>query len=395
VAEALINGCYEPFGHRTKGDHRNMILDFDSQKLLGNATYRLDTPAQREFSAKDKKANRIYIETKYGELVKHNFQVRLDAATRNFAAGLAERLDRNNQRASKIAANKCKKKPNVSYVKKLAALRKEKNVLLRVIKDSKDGQDRSASIEYLIRHGAGFVLPDTIDECNKRCNACQKEIRLLEKSHRSHRRHEQQALAQQKEADGDKKGAKEIRNKIVAENTKNMYQKIRSCRGIKKSGLSRLEVPADENERDYKNCVQWVSCDTPKEIETKLIDRSHFHFGQAKGSFPTVPPFSSWIDWEASTYEAELILNGEFTSDDIDELAQDLIRHTMKQTELDSIKAEVTIEEYVGKIQSWPEGTSTSPSGFHLSHSKSLVSPHDLDLATEKKKKKTKNLFKR
>ena len=36
------------------------------------------------------------------------------------------------------------------------------------------------------------------------------------------------------------------------------------------------------------------------------------------------------------------------------------------------------ITEWIGKISAWSESTTTSPSGFHLTHSKALVTKHDL-----------------
>ena len=38
--------------------------------------------------------------------------------------------------------------------------------------------------------------------------------------------------------------------------------------------------------------------------------------------------------------------------------------------------------EWIGKISAWPESKSTSPSGFHLTHSKALVAKHDLSPGT-------------
>ena len=53
-----------------------------------------------------------------------------------------------------------------------------------------------------------------------------------------------------------------------------------------------------------------------------------------------------------------------------------------KRDDLDSIPDILTIEEWMGKILAWKEATSTSPSGFHLTHSKALVAKHDLPLDT-------------
>ena len=50
----------------------------------------------------------------------------------------------------------------------------------------------------------------------------------------------------------------------------------------------------------------------PQEIEEALQKCNEAYFGQAHRSFPTIPPFSEWVDWQASTYQAKLILNGVF-----------------------------------------------------------------------------------
>ena len=171
---------------------------------------------------------------------------------------------------------------------------------------------------------------------------------------------------------------------LAAERTKNMLKELQHARGgSQSSGLSRLEVPKNPDEKTFKQCKEWITIDTPKDIEEKLLSRNQTHFGQAHGSFPRIPPFSEWIDWSASTHQAELILDGNFTPPDLEELAQDLIRHMEKRTQLYSQKEEITAEEWIQKIKILSENTTTSPSGFHLTNSKALVATHDLILTSE------------
>jgi hypothetical protein len=118
----------------------------------------------------------------------------------------------------------------------------------------------------------------------------------------------------------------------------------------------------------------------PEVIETKLRARNKHHFGQAHGLFSTVPTFSEWIDWGASTHQANMILEGTFSDAEIEELAQDLVRHMKKRSGVDNIQGTLTVSEWIGKIKAWAESTSTSPSGFHLTHSKALIAKHDLPL---------------
>ena len=94
--------------------------------------------------------------------------------------------------------------------------------------------------------------------------------------------------------------------------------------------------------------------------------------------FPTIPPFSEWIDWGASSHISELILQGTFHPLEVNSLTSNLIRHMKRCASLDQIPDTLATTECIGKISAWPETTSTSPSGFHLTHSKALVAKHDL-----------------
>ena len=49
-----------------------------------------------------------------------------------------------------------------------------------------------------------------------------------------------------------------------------------------------------------------------------------------------------------------------------------------RRATLNQIQDTLTAKEWTGKISAWPESTTTSPSGFHITHSKALVAKHDL-----------------
>ena len=108
IADAVLTGCYEPFGYRTKGDHRNISIDFDALKLFGNPTYNLATPTTREFTSKDRVAVSQYIQAKHEYLITHHFESRLTDLQENFSPESAEQLDRDLMRASFDAANRCR-----------------------------------------------------------------------------------------------------------------------------------------------------------------------------------------------------------------------------------------------------------------------------------------------
>ena len=119
-------------------------------------------------------------------------------------------------------------------------------------------------------------------------------------------------------------------------------------------------------------------------MEHYLLEHNKKHFGQARGTFPTIPPFSDLVDWSATTPAADLILQGDFDDEAITDAGKLLIEQLESTTALNSISAHITEDEWTGKIKTWREATSTSPSGLHLGHHKSLVIEfHDDDTVNE------------
>ena len=385
VSTAVTKACYEPFKHRDiPNDHRNMVIDFNIERLFGNSTQQLGPIASRDFTSKDRSSNRVYIEQKYKFCVQHNFASRLDSLKENWNPRLAERLDRDFQRAGEHASRKCAKKPRgIPFVKQLASLRTRKNLLLKLISAAKWNKSFDSGILYTTRNQSVVNVPTTLEACQQECRIVQRQIREMTKDAVHHRHNALQAELNQAIASGNKQQSKALKHRMAAERTKAMYAKLRQCRGNLKTGITRLDVPADPTTTDYTGCTEWLTIDTPEEIEDRLLTRNRRHFGQAHNTFPTKPPFSEWCDWGASTHTAELILEGDWQSEELDEMQQSLIDHMKARVTLEAIPAPITKEEWMSKIKIWPESTTTSPSGFHLGHSKALVAPHDLDTTTE------------
>jgi hypothetical protein len=96
-----------------------------------------------------------------------------------------------------------------------------------------------------------------------------------------------------------------------------------------------------------------------------------------------VPPLSEHINFEASSRECELILEGEYDTAELDEITALLIRNMKKKTRLDAIPCAISEKQFVDKLKNWPERTSTSPSGIDLGHYNALIRPHNVPLNTE------------
>jgi hypothetical protein len=113
----------------------------------------------------------------------------------------------------------------------------------------------------------------------------------------------------------------------------------------------------------------------PDEITQYLKARNQRHFGEATGTPFTQAPLAELITWQADTDTAELILQGAYTNDELDDITQLLLKHCQSVSTPDAIKPELTLTEFTAKLKIWRESTSTSPSGRHLGHYKAVCRP--------------------
>ena len=154
-----------------------------------------------------------------------------------------------------------------------------------------------------------------------------------------------------------------------------MFEKLRRMRGTDKhTGITTVKVPSDPTV-DPKHCTEWTEVDTPEEVKAAIQERNRIHFGQAEGTPFMTPKMKERLDFMASTKTAELILDRMYQPDDVTSAAAALADH-LRKAPVPEIEAELSEEAFQGKLKSWPEKTTTSPSGLHLGHWKALVLPH-------------------
>ena len=82
---------------------------------------------------------------------------------------------------------------------------------------------------------------------------------------------------------------------------------------------------------------------SPRRNQLLLVLRNCRHFGQAHGTPFTKLPLSQKIDWGANSITSDLILEGNYTDDDIDEFTRMVIEQSKALTALDSISGQITI----------------------------------------------------
>ena len=177
------------------------------------------------------------------------------------------------------------------------------------------------------------------------------------------------------------------------EDTAQMYQRITAAQAkTKNDAVTSIQVPIPwPDHEDIHNAPsvpdaaswpkhpdQWRTVDTPLAIQKYIQYRNQKHFGQGHGTPFTVSPLREYFYWQASTKEAELVLNGDFDSSDLSHLQQCLLNHCKKTSNTPDLPMEITETEFKKRFTKWSESTTTSPSGMDLGHYKVLFPPSNL-----------------
>eukprot|EP00957_Ditylum_brightwellii_P187526 14281095-Ditylum_brightwellii.AAC.1 len=131
---------------------------------------------------------------------------------------------------------------------------------------------------------------------------------------------------------------------------------------------------------DPTSATTWRLIELPKEILHYLTICNRHHFGQAMRALFTVPPLGQHFDWAANSMMSELVLQEEYTNNELNDITQLFLSHCKLQTEDSNIGAKITCGAWIGKTCAWRESMTTSPSSRHLGHFKALVQHHSLNL---------------
>ena len=156
----------------------------------------------------------------------------------------------------------------------------------------------------------------------------------------------------------DHQAARAIRQLRNAERRIRVYRYFKACRskGTSPKQIHAIKVPTNwptskspnltsTQLSDPKLAKDWREVKCPQEIEFLIKLRNQRHFGQAehdKTPF-TQEPLRSRLNWSASTGTADLILEGNYSPNDIDDISQLFLTHCKKATALDSLHHLVTL----------------------------------------------------
>jgi hypothetical protein len=388
---------YPPFQYGTNSDHRPIMIEFHTEMLFGQVYALPNNMATRCVKAKDKKSVTQFISKWYEEVDKRqgfSFQTQLDDDSA--PPNIVEIVDEILGISGDIAEQSCQRRRPEFFSNQIVQQRLRVSILRGHLNALRLGKDRSKQLSRRMeRLGLAFPLPPTQTTTLEALKQAHEELRQTCKNSAEVRQAELEEKIENALQNSRKTRAQILKAIKTAETNQKTYKILKAMkrRTQSSSSLDRVEIPSSwpsweesivsiESLEDPKTCTQWRSVTQPQEIEYYLMLRNRMHFGQAQGTPFTCSPLQRDFDWLASTPEAEQLLRGQYRSDTDIPNCMDLLQACTALTSLDATPAEITLEEFQGKINSWRESTTTSPSGRHLGRYKALFAQGYLDSGT-------------
>lgn len=398
IAQAVRACGYEQFNYRFHTDHRASFIDFDTEKLFGSATPTLMNHSSRILHSNNVKEVTQYITQRHALLTSCNAFARAKALTKpGNRHQFAERLDADVLRTSNIAERRTHRFREPPWSIELSTARKKVSILAKALTMKKTGIDHTDILRQETANLHDIVeIPDSIEECSTALKRAKKHVtEIVERSFATRESERDNHIAQLEAEIEAGRGKPQqdtkakltiLRNLRKAEAIKKLFQKLQTLRQTRqRGGITRLEVPLNPQDNP-KTCTHWKVIDVPTEILTQLQQRNQKHFGQAQGTPFTIPPLSDDLGFTSMTPSGKLILDGQYDIAHLDASVQLLVNHLQSNTRAHETPHTPSIanEDFVNKLKTWRESTSTSPSGLHLGHYKALLARHEFSDLSDK-----------
>ena len=376
LASAMTACEYEPFNSKFPTDHRAYFFDFSTDQLFGSETQTLASPASRMLKSNNVEQVTQYIKTTYEFMESRNV---FNRAERLILPGdrdaYLERLDKDVVKASLDAERKTKHFREPAWSVELTKSRHTVSVLKKCLSAIRTGLDHSSIISKHVQDaGLNIILPSIQHECSSQLRIAQKAVKTIVSTsfqRRNEERNERIRSLESSMSTKDKAHATLLRRLRRAEKIKALFEKLKALRARgQRGGVTRIEIPVHPCE-DPKTCNDWQTIDVPDEIVYHLQAQAH-------GTPFTCEPLITDIGFCGDGLGAEDILQGQYQSHPLASQIQLLLQHLKLTTEMAQLRSFPTIshDELVGKLKVWRESTTTSPSGMHLGHYKSLIARH-------------------
>jgi hypothetical protein len=391
VMDCIKSIGYSPYNWFINSDHRALIVDFDERLLLGKPADPMPSPNLRGCRSNDRNHVATMIHQWHKHLRENNIFELLQSQqlTSTLTSQEIEKADRLVGQGGDSGEKLCKRRRPAYYSNTIAQARTLKSITKGNLHALQQGKDLTAVFqERLNQYGICFEIANTMETAAQQYTDTQHALTTLLANNREIRTQELEEKIDKATATKKRSRAKALQSIKKLEGIRQTWQTLKFVKMQQGSSqkLDRLDIPASWPDKDAddssptaiqledpKQCRLWKTVTNPDEIEYYLQLRNKSHFGQAQGTPFTESPFVNSLDWPAQSETCEAILAGTYTTDvSTVPQCQALLTACKTVSDLDIIPAEITANEFAGKIKSWNEFTSTSPSGRHLGRYKAL-----------------------
>ena len=145
-----------------------------------------------------------------------------------------------------------------------------------------------------------------------------------------------------------------------------------------------IKVPTEPTADPRAPETKFKSIVDPIEVEKHILERNRTHFGQAKPTPLASQLITDMIGFSGTMSIADGLLKGTVDVSTLtkDKYGQAILRGCKRINP--EMTETITLEEFKSSYKKWRVGTSTSPSGRHLSHQHALFQPHGIHPSKDK-----------
>jgi hypothetical protein len=297
----------------------------------------------------------------------------------------AEAIDRDITCGMVAAEARCKSTTHGPWSKALHEATTHLYILKMALSRWRTGLDGNTAI--LIKQSKienPVVIPDTQEGIKKALREAQRARRNVIKQGKELRSMYQTDRIRALQLAEPKKDPQLIKKAFAtAQASKEMYRKVPSARPAVSSGISTIKVLVDPLADPKASNTEFKSIVDPLEIESYILQWNKIHFSQARYTPLSTTAVTELLGFGGTRSIADRLLKGTVSVNVItdDPFGQAILLQCKRVNPI--IPAGITIEEFKASYKKWRVGTSTSPSGRHLSHQHALLQPHGIDKLIE------------